>query len=58
MTRKTQTAAERIAATLARSDFLATRRGLVSTDDLRSFLPAYPAGPVTLPEPMAERKEQ
>jgi len=35
------TPADRIAATLARSDFLATRRGIVSTDDLRKCLPAY-----------------
>lgn len=35
------TPSERIAATLARSDFISTRRGIVSTDDLRRCLPAY-----------------
>lgn len=37
------TPADRIAATLSRSDFISTRRGIVSTDDLRAFLPAYQA---------------
>jgi|GEM_PF-6938858 len=55
MTLPDQTRAERIAATLARSDFLSTRSGLVSTDDLRACLP-YEAKPVTLPDPMPERK--
>lgn len=47
MTLPDQTRAERIAATLDRSDFLSTRSGLVSTDDLRACLP-YEAKPVTL----------
>ena len=39
---------ERINETLARADFLSTKSGLVSTDDLRRYMQP-PAKPVTLP---------
>jgi len=44
----TRTREQRIRDTLAGADFLATKRGLVATDDLRRHMPP-PAKPVTLP---------
>jgi len=50
MTPDTRTAHERIRATLAQSDFLSTRHGLVSTGDLLAYAPPPP--PVTMPPPL------
>lgn len=45
------TPAQRIAETLSRSDFLSTRRGLVSTSELARLIPPSTA-PVSLAKPL------
>jgi len=49
MTPDTRTPEQRIRDTLDAADFLATPSGLVSTDDLRRYMPPRRPAPVTLP---------